>query len=250
MEKSVKITGIIAVTIVVLALIGYMGVNGLINMNAKTVEAQGYSSIKVTPDLVNVYFTVETKGKTAAEAKDNNSIIVDEMITALLKIGIDREEIQTQSVQIYEDMVWENNKYVSKGYKATHQINILLNTSEAGLVSDVIDAGVNAGAMLNYINFELSTQKQNEYKALALKEAGEDARIKAQAIADGLGMKVGSLVSVSTSNYYYQPWNIYSARGGIEMMASDVAEAKVAATNIVPGSQEVTANINVIYKLR
>ncbi|VVB79084.1 Uncharacterised protein [uncultured archaeon] len=250
MEKSVKITGIIAVTIIVLALIGYFGINGLINMNAKTVDAQGYSSIKVTPDLVNVYFTIETKGKTAVEAKNNNSVIVDDMITALMKLGIAREDIKTQGVQIYEDQVWENGQYVSKGYKASHQINILLNTSEAGLISDVIDAGVNAGAMLNYINFELSTQKQNEYKAQALKEAGADARIKAQAIAEGLGMKVGSLVSVSTSNFYYQPWNIYSARGGVEMMATDVADAKVATTNIVPGTQEVTANINVVYKLR
>lgn len=248
-EKSVKITGIIAVTIVVLALIGYFGVNGLININAKTINAQGYSSVKVTPDLVNVYFTVETEGKTAVEAKNNNSIIVDDMITALLKIGIDREEIKTQGVQIYEDQVWENGRYVSHGYKASHQINILLNTSEAGLISDVIDAGVNAGAMLNYINSELSTQKQNEYKAQALREAGEDARTKAQAIADGLGMRVGSLVSVSTSDFYYQPWNIYSARGGV-MMASDVAEAKVATTNIVPGTQDVTAQISVVYKLR
>jgi uncharacterized protein YggE len=250
MEKSIKITGIIAVTVIVLALIGYLGINGLINVNAKTVNAQGYSSIKVTPDLVNVYFTVETNGRTAVEAKNNNSIIVDDMIIALMKVGIDRGEIQTQGVQVYEDRVWENGRSVSKGYKASHQINILLNTSEAGLISDVIDAGVNAGAMLNYINFELSTQKQNEYKAQALKEAGEDARIKAQAIADGLGMKVGSLVSVSTSSYNYQPWNLYSAKGGVEIMATDVAEAKVATSNIVPGNQEVSANIKVVYKLR
>jgi predicted transposase YbfD/YdcC len=41
----------------------------------------------------------------------------------------------------------------------------------------VIDSGVDAGALLQYINFELSNDKQNEYKAQALREAGEDAKV-------------------------------------------------------------------------
>ncbi len=248
-ENSVKITGIIAVTLVVIALLGYFAFNGLINVNAKTIESQGYSSIKVNPDLISVYFNVETKGDSAAEAKDANSVIVDKMTSALLNVGIDREEIQTQGFNVYENQVWENNRYVSKGFKATHQIKVVLDSSETSLISNVIDAGVDSGAMLSYINFELSTAKQNEYKAVALKMAGEDARMKADAIAEGLGMEVGSLVSVSTTDFYYQPWNTYSAKGG-ETMSSDVAEAKLAATNIQPGNQEVTANIRVVYKLK
>ncbi len=248
-NNSVKITGIVAIALIVLALIGYFTFNGMMNVNARTIDSQGYSSISVNPDLVTVYFNVETKGTTAAEAKDANAIIVDEMTISLLKIGIAREEIQTQGFNVYEDQVWENNKYVSKGYKASHQIKVVLNTSETGLISDVIDAGVDSGAMLSYINFELSTEKQNEYKVEALKLASEDAKTKAEAIAEGLGMELGKLISVSTTDFYYQPWNVYSARS-TEMMASDVADAKVAATNIQPGAQEVTANIRVIYKLK
>ena len=101
--------------------------------------------------------------------------------------------------------------------------------------------------MLSYINFELSTQKQNEYKAQALEMAGQDARTKAQAIASGLDKRLGKLVSVSTSDFSYQPWNIYSARA--DYSSGDVAEAKLAATNIQPGSQEVNARINVVYKI-
>ncbi len=248
-NNAVKITGIIAVAIVILALLGYFAFNGSVNANARTIDAQGYSSVKVNPDLVSVYFNAETKGQTAAEAKDANSEIVDKLVTSLLKIGIDREEIQTQGFNVYEDKVWENNRYVSKGYKASHQIIIVLNTSETSLISKVIDAGVDSGAMLSYINFELSTKKQNEYKAQALRLAGEDASTKANAIAEGLGMRVGSLVSVSTSDFYYQPWNLYSASADMGSGANAEA-AKIATTNIVPGSQEVTANIRVVYKLK
>jgi uncharacterized protein YggE len=113
----------------------------------------------------------------------------------------------------------------------------------------VIDAGVDSGALLSYINFELSSAKQSEYKIAALKEAGVDAKAKAGAIAEGLGKNLGSLVSVSSSDFSYNPWNVYSARA--DLSAGMVAEeAKLSTTNIVPGSQEVSAVINVVYKLR
>lgn len=248
-DNSVKITGIIAVTLVVVALIGFFAFNSLTGTNAKTIETDGMASIKVNPDVVSIYFNVETKGATAAEAKNANTLIVDDLTLALIKVGIESDEIQTLGFNVYEDQVWENNRYVSKGFKASHQIRVVLNTSETKLISDVIDAGVDAGAMLSYINFELSTEKQNEYKAQALKMAGEDAKTKAEAIAEGLDMKVGGIVSVSTSDFYYQPWNVYTARSSYSG-ASDVAEAKLATTSIQPGTQEVSANIRVVYKLR
>jgi uncharacterized protein YggE len=136
----------------------------------------------------------------------------------------------------------------SYGYKASHQIKIVLNTSSTSLISDVIDAGVDSGAMLGWINFELSTKLQNEYKAQALREAGQDARTKGEAIAEGLGKRLGALVSVSTSDFNYQPWNVYSSKEG--GMVADASQAKLAVTNIQPGTQEVSAQISVVYKIR
>jgi hypothetical protein len=249
MSNSVKITLIIAGTIILLALIGYGFVYGIFNVNSNTISVNGQSTIKVSPDLVTIYFNVETNGSTAKEAKDANSIIVNALTSNIIALGFEEADIQTQSLNIYENTVWENEKYVSRGFKASHQIKVEMSTNSASKISDVIDAGVNAGALLQYINFELTNDKQNEYKAQALKEAGEDAKTKAEAIATGLGKRVGKLVSVSTSSYDYRPWNIYTASADVSMMKEDVAEAKVAAGNIQPGSQEVTGYLSVVYKI-
>lgn len=246
MEKSVKITSIIAGTIIILALIPIF----LFMQYApgQTISVQGNSVIKVTPDLVSVYFNAESNGTTAKEAKDANALIVDNMLTALIKQGFNRTDVTTENLQIYEDMRWENNMQKSYGYKATHQIKVELSTNRADKIGDVIDAGVDAGALLNYINFELSSAKQNEYKAQALVEAGQDAKTKAEAIAQGVDKRLGALVSIATSNWQYSPWNVYTANAG--GMREDATLAKSATTNIQPGTQEVTANIDVVYKIR
>jgi hypothetical protein len=247
MESSVKITLIIAATIILLAFAGGYAIFNAMNAGENTVSVSGVSNIKATPDLVSVYFNAQTTGNTSKEANDKNSEMVDEIITALVKQGFERKDIQTEGFNIYEDIQWINNRQVSKGYIATHQLKIELATNEASKIGDVIDAGVDAGATLNYINFELSTDKQNEYKAQALKEASEDATIKAEAIASGLGKKVGKLVSISTSNFDYNPWPVYSNTGGV--MMDEVAIAKEATTNIQPSEQDVNAQVSAVFKI-
>jgi len=247
MESSVKITLIIVATIILLVFGGGYALVQLGNDNSNTVSVDGVSNIKATPDLVSIYFNAQTSGNTSKEANDNNAEMVDEIITALIKQGFERKDIQTESFNIYEDFDWIKNKQVSKGYIATHQLKVELPTNEASKIGDVIDAGVDAGALLNYINFELSTAKQNEYKAQALKEASEDAKLKAESIASGLGKKVGDLVSISTSNFNYNPWPVYSNAGGI--MMDEVAMAKQATTSIQPSDQDIDAQVSAVFKI-
>lgn len=247
LEKSVKITAIIAGTIIILALLGYFMFNSVIPAS-NTVSVNGNSVLKVSPDVVGIYFNIETAGKTATEAKDNNSEISDKLITSLVKLGFERKDIQTQNYNIYPDYQWINGQNVQKGFRAINSIRIELKSDKLSLIGDVIDSGVDAGAAISYINFELSNDKQNEYKSLALKQAGEDALVKATAIAEGLGKHVGKIVSVSTQDFRYSPWNLYTSNSGGAM--ADVAMAKEAATNIQPGDQEVSGNIVVVYQLR
>lgn len=248
-EKSIKITLIVAVTVLLaIGIIGFGFYKAANPMNGRVISVDGSSNIKVTPDVVTIHFNIETNGSDAVIAKDANAVILDKLVTSMIKLGFARADIKTESFNIYPWTEWSYGRNVDKGYKASHQVTVVLNTTDASLISDVIDSGVDAGALLSYINFELSDDKQNEYKALALKQAGEDAKTKAVAIADGLGLKVGAKpVSITTSNYQYMPWNAYSA--GAEMSARDnAAGAKLAVTNIVPGEQEVFASIQVSYK--
>jgi len=115
-DNSVKITGMIIGAVVILAL---LAVYVFFQANpTETITANGVATISATPDLVSIYFNVETNGSTAKEAKDANSKIADDIITALVKEGFERKDITTQNFNVYEDYEWTRDKRVFKGYKA------------------------------------------------------------------------------------------------------------------------------------
>ncbi len=244
-NDSVKITWIIVGTIIVLAIAALIVFLSL--RPGTTITTNGQTTLKAIPDLVTIYFNVETNGSNATDAKDKNAVIVDNVITGLIKTGIKRESITTENFNIYPEYDWTEAGQVFKGYKATHSIKVQLDSNKMDNAGEVVDIGVNNGALVSYINFELSQAKQNELKALALNQATQDAKIKAESIASGLGKRIGNVVSVSDSSFDYYPWPIY--RNDI-MYATGIAEAKEAiSTNINPGQQEVNARVSVTYKI-
>jgi uncharacterized protein len=244
MEKSVQITLIIVVGIVVLFGMTY-SVFTSFQPDRDTITGNGEASLKAVPDLVAVYFNVEAKGGTSEEATQENAEIVDNLLTGLIKLGLERDDIQTQNFNIYPNYEYRNGQRIETGYRATHSVRVVISTEDSSLIGDIIDAGVSAGSQISYINWELSPEKQSKYKAEALKLAAQDAKLKAEAIAEGLDKKLGKLVSTSQSNFNYNPWRMYDMAVG-----ANVEEAKAATTNISPSEQDITARITVVYKLR
>jgi len=243
MEKSVKITLIIVAGILILA-----GISGYFILQSKasenTVTAEGFATIKVNPDLAAIYFRAETIGSSAKEAKDRNAEIANDAVRLLIKAGIPENSIQTLDFNVYPDYSWIDGKQVFKGYKAVQSFKVKLEAQYIDKAGATIDAGVDAGALIDHIDFELSTAKQNEYKAEALKQASQDAKTKAEAIASGLNKKVGKVISVHSIDFGYYPWQIY--RYSEE---SNVAEAKATFANIKPSEKEINARVSVVFEI-
>lgn len=223
--------------------VGALIIGGYLYYNTgAVVSAQGSSSIKVQPDEVSIYLSIETKNLTAQGAKDMNSKITDDVVTELVKLGLERKEIQFSNYNAYPDYDWSNGQQKLKGYVVNQQLVIKI--KDFDLVYSIVDKSVNAGALVSYINFELSDEKQSEYKSQALTEAGKDAKEKAEATAAGLGKNLGRLVSVQSQEFNYNPWILYEKAG-----AMDSSGAREVAMNIQPQDEEVTASITVQYKL-
>ena len=245
MDKSVQITLIIVAGFVILAMLGFLAFSSLNPSTSDTVTVNGMSTIKATPDKVGVYFSAENTASTSEAARDKIAEIVSDLENSLIAKGFTKEEIQTYGYAINPEYDWINGQQVFKGYKASQSVKVELPSNRFDDIGEVIDAGVDAGALISYVSFELSQTKQNEYKAEALKQASEDARIKAESVAEGLNKKVGKLVSVSVDNFNYYPWDIYRSTTG----TMDAAEAKQATTNIQPGNQDVSASVSAVFKI-
>lgn len=241
LDKSVQITLIVVIGIVILGLV--IG-NNWGNVSENTIQVQGISTVKALPDLVGIYFNIDTKATTSAEAASQNSEIVDGLKSSLKSLGFTESQIQTQNYNVYPDYSYSGGTSTITGYRATHSIKIEMSANDSSLIGKTIDAGIKAGAGIGYINFELSQENQQKYKAEAIKLAAQDATTKAQAIAEGFDKDLGKLVSTSVNDFNYVPWLAadFSTTSGS-------AEIEQRATNIQPSEQEVSATITATFKL-
>lgn len=239
--KKTNITAIVISAIIVAGIL--FGIFMFKGGEDRTVQATGSAQMSVAPDEVLVYLQIQTKSLSAETAKNRNAEITDDVLTGLIKLGLERKDIETENYNIYPEYDWSKGKQEFKGYVASNYMKV--KATDFDKVGDIIDSAVDAGALVNYINFELSTKKSNEYKAKVLAEASKDAKIKAESIAAGLGKELGSLVSVTASDYSYVPYPLYRAEA-----EGESADVKTVATNIQPKNLDVTASATVTYKIK
>jgi uncharacterized protein YggE len=212
------------------------------------VAAQGYASIAVQPDEASVYITIEERAQTAKEANNKASLDTEKLLALFYAIGIEKRDIQTSGISVNPEYDWSKDKQTLKGYLAYESITV--KTKDFDKVLNIIDAAIEANATVPGINFEISQERENEYKAQALTKAGEDAKNKASAIAASQGKRIGRLVDVNSQEFsQIYPMSIFAASKDVAYAESTNAQARVAASSLTPSEQEITATINVRYRL-
>lgn len=233
--KTLILIGLIAAILIVAGV--YLGVG------KATVSQQGYASEEVMPDNVAVYFNVQVIDDSAEVAKNKMSEIVLNLEDSLTDV-VDEDEIQTSGLNVYPNYDWNDGNQKITGYTASQQITV--KTDKIDKTGKIVDKGVDAGALVNWINFELSDAKESEVKARVLEIAAKDAKTKAEALARGSGKRLGGLVSISSQDFNYYPYRYFEAAG--DMAASNV-KAQVAVVNINPQKLEVSANVQAVYRI-
>lgn len=245
MGSNINVTTIVVVLIVVIGfLAGLYMINPFNQTTEKTITATGTYQTAVMPDSAVISVQIQTKNMSAEVAKEENDKISKEVLASLTKLGINREDIETENYNTYPEYDWGDGKQTLIGYVVTNSLKVT--TKDFEQVGKIVDASVDAGALVSYINFELSSELSNQHKIAALANASKDASAKASAIASGLGGKVGKLVSVSTSDYNYEPYPLYRTMG---VAVEDAANLKEASANVMPSKLDISATVTAVYEL-
>jgi uncharacterized protein YggE len=209
-----------------------------------TLTVQGESQYEVAPDLAKIQFAIETRSTTAQDAQLRNRQVQDEIKQALNRVGVSSSDVETTNYNVQRWYEWDykENKQIDKGYIVSN--NFVVKTTNLQKVGDILDAGVQAGAnRVDSISFELSEDKSRQVKQEALRKAATNARDKAVALAEGSGVRLGAVKSISENSYVVMPY----ARGGYDMVAMKAEGAPVPATDISPQNVQVNAQVSVGY---
>ncbi len=208
-----------------------------------TINVQGNSEITVDPDEAEVWVGVSiVKFVSAESAQSEANKVINDIINGLKNRGIPESDIQTENLRLNEERKWENGNSRVIGWRAMQTLKV--KTTKLNEVGFIVDVAVKNGAnQINNIHFGLSKEKEQMYKQQVLAEATKNAKEKAETIAQSLDARLGSIKTVSESNYFARPY-IYTMEKTVGVAA--VEEAAM----IMPSDVRVTANINLIYYIR
>ncbi|MEM5793297.1 MAG: SIMPL domain-containing protein [Candidatus Aenigmatarchaeota archaeon] len=208
-----------------------------------TIQVTGNSRIFAEPDKAEIILGVETQEKSALESQQKNAGIMEKVLNALKANGISKSDIKTYEYGVYPIRnynIEKENYYEVIGYTTRHMV--IVKTNDLKNLGKVIDAAASAGANNFYsISFGLSEEKEKEYRNAALTEASKNAKEKAESIAEGLGLKIQKVSSVSES-FSYQPIPIYRYAYGKEAISTYDST-----TEISSGMIEISAQVSVEY---
>ena len=222
------------------------------NATYSTVSTSGTATTKVQPDKFSVTVGVETNGTTAQEAADKNADLTARVIAALRGLGIAEADISTSSYSVfpvYGDkpaaeaciMIYPTPPECLPGteitgYRASNAVTVTLDADGDVEAGQVIDSAIEAGGnTVQGAYFFLSQERQMEVQEGLISQAIENARQRAVIAASAVGMGVDRVKSISLNDVYFP------------VFAKDVSVAQAESTQILPGQQEVTMTVNVVY---
>ena len=220
-----------------------------------TISTSGTATVKVDPDKFTVTIGVETNGTTAEEASSSNADLAAKVIAALRVLGIAENATSTSSYTLFpvyssaepvnvcrvmEGYPIPPECYVKQeitGYKASNSISVTLDADGDISAGEVIDTAIKGGAnTVSGAYFFLSQQRQLEVQQGLIEDAIANARHRADIAAGAVGTEIMGIKSINLDDVSFPPF--YFARAAEELSSS---------TQILPGQQEVTTTVNVVY---
>lgn len=160
-----------------------------------TLSVTGSGNVTVIPDKANVTLGVSTHAKDAASAQNENARRAAAVQAAVKALGIDDKAIKTQNYSFrptYEQNARHENQI--NGYTVDNSVVVTI--EDLGKVGKVIDAALRAGAnQVNSLTF--AARSTDALKKVALIAAVNDAKNKAEIIAQGLNSRIVGVQHVS-----------------------------------------------------
>ncbi len=203
---------------------------------------QGSAEVRVVPDLAVVRLGVVEQASTAEDAQDGVNGVVNRIINALRAAGIEESDVQTSRLTlspVYSRQRPDGNQPPAIiAYRAANTITVRVEALDR--IGEVIDVALGAGAnQLEGVSFEL--QDDSASRQAALRDAVGEARDKAEAIADALGVALVSILSVNEGG-------VMIGRPVMEMSRA-LSLQQGAPTPVSPGEVSVGASVTIQYRI-
>lgn len=228
---------------------------GAMGVPSNVISVSGEGEVFAVPDIATVSFSVVEEAEDVATAQEEATAKMDQVLAALQGFGIEERDIQTVGYNVYPKYEYSTvactqfscppSRQTLTGYEVSHHLNVKIrNVEQAGDVLSAI-GGLN---VTNVSGISFTIDDEDELQRQAREMAIEDAREKAEQLADDLDVRLVRIVSFSengVSPIFMQKGIAYDlaveeARGG----------AGSAPVPLPTGENRIVSHVTVTYEIR
>ena len=206
-----------------------------------TIQVTGQAKVSKAPDRVYIDIGVTTQAPESEAATTQNAGRVSAVIAAVRRAaGADVQLTTTQySVSPNYKYPREGGTPTITGYTASNVVQVRLD--DLGRVGRVIDAGTQAGSN-NVQDIRFALRDEEMPRAEALREAAENARRDADALARALDLRIVRVLAVSEQGPERAPMPMY-------MQAVPLSARRAATTPVEAGAIDVSATVTLTVEV-
>lgn len=204
------------------------------------ISVSGKGEVRVSADTAVISLGVNARDKDVLKAQQKVNEAISAIRKALTEKGIKEENINTEYINIYALYDYQNDHERLSAYDASSTLAIKVTDMES--VGALIDTAFGAGAnTLNGISFSASDTEDVETEAM--KKAVQDAKKKAEILAEASGLKITGIELISEEGVYsYENsiGNVYAKGRDVVETAEDSGTVVQAAKLIVSAMVSIT----------
>lgn len=231
-------------------------INSVTTSKSDAFSVTGEGRVEAAADSATVRLGVVARAATAEAAREALNSNINRVIEQIEALGVPKSNIKTENFNIYPEYgdtrplpantpVSDQNRIT--GYNANTNISVMIDSEKlanqvqpASLANKIVDAGTAAGAnQVGGVDFQVKNKDEALNKAREMAVA--DAKKKAEDASRIAGFKLGNIINYSEGQ----------GGGYPPVMAMKAEDARGgSATNIQPGTNEITVTVTLSYEIR
>ena len=209
------------------------------DQEAPGITVSGSGSVFGEPDVAVVTLGVEAQAATVGEARTQAAERMDAMLQALKDGGVADDDIQTTRFSVQPQYDFVDGRQELRGFLVNNVATVKVR--EIDDTGDLIDGALAAGGDLSRVDsLAFTIDDPSALEEEARTKAVQDARARAETLAEAAGVELGDARSIIESRAPVVP---------VGFAREELAQAGDVASPIELGELEVQVDVQVVYGL-
>lgn len=237
MKRKIMLISILIVAAAVLAACGASPQAA----ESRTLSINGSGMVYLAPDMATINLGVMSEAVDVESATAESNRVIEEIKEVLVEFGVEEADIQTTnfSVYPYSEYGYELEQAAETRYRVDN--NVTVTVRELDKLGEILNEAILAGANSIYgVQYGISDQ-EDAYNQ-ALEAAVDNAKERAEFLAEASGAQLGEMVTIST----------YYGGGGSPLPYAEAAVGMGGGGGMVPvspGSLVVRVDVSVVFAI-